>query len=543
MRPTPLTMAHLGEALLLLVYAGLVAAVIWWMAGGWVTSLGVLLGRHLSDRHPGAAALAVLVVAASTMVGAYRLRRRRLGVRSAAKTARVDAPTDPTEILAYAFFGALCAALVSRDGAATLAYLFGRDLAERFPTMTRLAGLAVAIVVLIALIQLADRRKRDQQAAGAVDPVVAWMRRRFRDYGVIVMVTVGLGVTLQVARGAFEMLVATWIAFYPWTPLALALAGLAGLADSLLSDYYGARPRPTIRMAAGKAGQSVLFALVLGTLAMLLLYWNYRGLLDSSALFARVSPATRVAFFAMPALFLAFVLAMLLRYARLGRRTRVLISFQHAREDTAQALQEALGASGLVARRIPYRGDYQHDRLLRTIQEEIRRCDAVVCLPGTEPSFVENEILVASTLRKFIVFVVGAAESRLPNTAFPCYPVFRLERVEPLRFTPLAELILLVAGHWRASLRYFLDSWTRLFSDGKTLLGVVAVFVGGTYLIGIGLAALPGSGTTSWAFLTRFHRIYLDLLGNWVVFWIWFNAFLVGCVFALVNQLQIGRAL
>ena len=57
------------------------------------------------------------------------------------------------------------------------------------------------------------------------------------------------------------------------------------------------------------------------------------------------------------------------------------------------------------------------------------------------------------------------------------------------------------------------------------------------------LAALPGSGTTAWSFLTRFHRLYLDLLGTWVVFWVWFNAFLVGCVFALVNQLRTRRVL
>jgi hypothetical protein len=291
------------------------------------------------------------------------------------------------------------------------------------------------------------------------------------------------------------------------------------------------------------AAESVLLVLGLVALAVLLLFWNYRGLLESSAVFAQVSPAVRAAFFAMPSIFLAFVLSMLLLFARAGRRARVFISFQHAREKTAVELERALHASGLIVRRIPFRHDYQHDALLRDIQEEIRRCDAVVCLPGAGPSFVEHEILVASTLRRYIVFLVGKTEPRLPNTAYYGYPVFRLERVERLEFKPVAELIMLVAGNWRASWRYFLDSWTRLFNDGKTLVMVIMTFVLGTYLVGASLAALPGSGTDPWRVLTRFHRIYLDLLGNWTPLWIWLNLFLIGSAFALVNQIRARRVL
>src|SRR5262249_19090141 len=114
---------------------------------------------------------------------------------------------------------------------------------------------------------------------------------------------------------------------------------------------------------------------------------------------------------------------------------------------------------------------------------------------------------------------------------------------ERFRFKPVAELILLVAGNWRASWRYFLDSWTRLFNDGKTLGAVVAIFVLGTYFVGITLASLPGSGTGPWRILTRFHRVYLDLLGTWTPLWIWLNCFLIGCAFALVNLIRTRRVL
>jgi hypothetical protein len=228
-----------------------------------------------------------------------------------------------------------------------------------------------------------------------------------------------------------------------------------------------------------------------------------------------------------------------------GHRVRVFISFQHGREESAAQLEQALTRAGLVARRIPFRDDWQHDALLRSIQDELRRCDAMVCLPGANPSFVENEVLVASTLRKFIVFVVGEHEPRLPNTAFYGYPVFRLERVARRGWTAVAELILLVAGHWRASIRYLADSWSGLFDEahGRVLLALVVALVGGSYLAGIVVATISGGIADAWDFVRGFHRFYLDLTGGWVMPWAVFNAFLIGSLFALVNLLRTRRVL
>ena len=44
-------------------------------------------------------------------------------------------------------------------------------------------------------------------------------------------------------------------------------------------------------------------------------------------------------------------------------------------------------------------------------------------------------------------------------------------------------------------------------------------------------------------FLRWFHRAYLDLLGDWLMFWVWLNAFLIGSVFALLNLLRVRRVL
>ncbi len=540
---TASTLALLKEAFLLIALAALVSRVLWAIVGdGWADHLGALFGQYLSPNFPRLAATAGLFLAASAVMGLYRWRRGRTAERPTKATTRPVSQTDSFEVLAYALFGLLCATVLSRGGLDNLSRIVGSDLAARYPFPAKLAGVAVAGLTLFWLIWLVDRRKKASTAGGSVAPPIAALRRLFSGYFTILAVTFGFGAALLLTARVIGALIEAWVLFYPWLAIAFALAALGVVVDSL-RPLFRSSQRPSLLIALRETGQSALWIFALCALAVLLLFWNYQGFLESKAVFGQVSRATQVAFFAMPALFSAFVLVTLLLYARAGRRAQVFISFEHAREETAVALAQALGESGLTVQRISFRDDYQHDTLLQAIQEKIRRCDAVVCVPGERPSFVENEILVASALRKFIVFLVGEAEPRLPNTAYYGYPVFRLERVERLKFKPVAELILLVSGNWRASLRYFLDSWTRLFGDAKTLLAVIAVFAGGTYLIGGVLASLPHSGTRPWLFATRFHRAYIDLLGNWTLFWVWLNLFLIGCVFAIVNQVRTRRVL
>ena len=107
----------------------------------------------------------------------------------------------------------------------------------------------------------------------------------------------------------------------------------------------------------------------------------------------------------------------------------------------------------------------------------------------------------------------------------------------------MAQLILLVAGIWKASLRHFLDSWARLFEDGKLLFWLIVFFVAGTYVVGAAYAFVAEGFDEARGFLLGFHRFYLGLLGGWMILWIWFNAFLVGSVFALIGQVRARRVL
>lgn len=159
----------------------------------------------------------------------------------------------------------------------------------------------------------------------------------------------------------------------------------------------------------------------------------------------------------------------------LGIRRRVFVSFHHSLEPVAVELTTALTKAGLVVRRIPFDPAHQHDQLLAKVQAELRRCDALVCLPGPVASFVESEVLTASTMRKLIVFIVGDEDPRLPNTALYGYPTFRLDRTRRRRFEPVGQLLLLGLGSLRATASHVgATRVLRVFDSPRLALAVVA---------------------------------------------------------------------
>jgi hypothetical protein len=452
-------------------------------------------------------------------------------------------------LLAGALIATIVLYLLLRGGVLELFGLaFGHDVSASHADVGAFAVLLAGAILLVSFYVFVQRRSHtneepvaDGASTGAdpdspTDPVIQRMEWIFWRYVAALGVVIGITMLFGFGRETIEL----WRRHYPWMQLAYALGALVSIVDSIY--VWRAKPKPLLTML-NQACQSLVVVLAIVAFAAVVLTWIYDGLMASSQAFSRAPRATQIALFAMPAAFLAFVLLMLLRYAYAGQRVRVFISFHNSREAVASALERALGDAGLIVRRIPFRGDYEHDSLLQTIQDEIRHCDAMVCLPGARPSFVENEVLVASTLRKFIIFLVGEADPRLPNTAYYGYPVFRLERVQRLNYAPMSQLVLLVAGNWKVSLRYFLDSWSRLIGDGKTLLRVSIAFVAGTYLVGGAIAFATAGIAEVKVFVLGFHRAYLDLLGGGVLAWIWLNVFLVGCVFALINQSHTRRVL
>ena len=504
------------------------------MLGALVAWIAMPLFRSLAEQLPFPHGVSIgSLFASAAVILALARRRRRLRRTSTSPT---KSTTDAATMLAYACLGLLFGGLLSGDWMMTFGSLAGPRLTAASPGAAILVGIAIMVATIVLLSRRDTRRATDAASDVQEDVWLARMESIFNTGAALV----GLAFALGVALLFLQFIVSSWVRTYPWSLIALALFAAYLLWESVRDR----RRQPTSATATIKEfGQGLAIVLIICAVVTLVLDINYRGFIESSAVFETMTPATRLAFFAMPAAFLAVLAIGLARFAYSGHHVRVFVSFHHSREETAEALERSLAERGLVVGRIPFRPDYAHDDLLQRIQREIRGCTAMVCLPGAQPSFIENEVLVASTLRKFILFVVGETDPRLPNTAYYGYPVFRLERLSRQNFEPIAQLILLMAGNWKASLRHFLDGWTQHLANGRLLLWLVIVFVAGTYVVGAFYAAMTAGFAEVVRFVSSFHRAYIELLGGWMILWIWLNAFLIGSVFALTGQIRARQVL
>ena len=165
------------------------------------------------------------------------------------------------------------------------------------------------------------------------------------------------------------------------------------------------------------------------------------------------------------------------------RRLRVFIGYSHIHEAVVPRIASSLVMHGLRVDFLPM-GAPAHDAVISRVQGALSESDVLLTLPGVERSFVDAEILTASALGKPIVFLRVGTESTLPDTAFEGYPVFNLDRLEPLRFRPLARFLEYACHHRRDVLRdvhrVWVGFWFFLSAFGMVYmaLGVVGELVG-----------------------------------------------------------------
>ena len=141
---------------------------------------------------------------------------------------------------------------------------------------------------------------------------------------------------------------------------------------------------------------------------------------------------------AFPVLFVSIVLTC---KAFSRRKLDVFISFSRTREAIAENLQKNFEFAGALVFRIPFQESATHQDVVAQATKGIKGCDSFVCLPGHSQSYVEHEVLAATTSDKPIVFVVSEASGTLPNTADKRYPVFRLETAVKEQFKSLIEFL------------------------------------------------------------------------------------------------------
>ncbi len=169
------------------------------------------------------------------------------------------------------------------------------------------------------------------------------------------------------------------------------------------------------------------------------------------------------------------------------RRIRVFITYQHDLKERVRVMCEQLRAHGVRSWFIPFDTRAEHDDVLRRVLDGIRSADLVITVPGSQPSFVDAEILSATTLQKPLLIVTGEHVGRRLGTAFEGYPRFSMRMLEKGGYRPLAELIHHVCNHWSSAwnvigmgVRAFCWVWSgagALLVVGHFLLDVVTYLV------------------------------------------------------------------
>jgi len=155
--------------------------------------------------------------------------------------------------------------------------------------------------------------------------------------------------------------------------------------------------------------------------------------------------------------------------------TRVFVSYQHGREAAAQEVERSLRRASVDALRLPFLATVDHDALLDSVHDGIRKCDVLICLPGKSSSFVDAEVSMAFGMKKPMVFVLDATEgARLPNTAKKGYPLFSAEALRAEGYATLAAFVSYVTGDVSVALKPYAAALRHLGRTGALVLTVWA---------------------------------------------------------------------
>jgi hypothetical protein len=148
----------------------------------------------------------------------------------------------------------------------------------------------------------------------------------------------------------------------------------------------------------------------------------------------------------------ALAIATIILHAHLLRRRHpiVFISYKHAKmghllPDIATAFERG----GLVASFVPFKPKADRDEIIDEVEDRIRQCDVVVCLPGDEPSWVESEVASAGAQRKPLILVLPRENNGAPDSASRQYPALILELLAARDYAPLVDFIGYVHGNAR----------------------------------------------------------------------------------------------
>jgi hypothetical protein len=152
-------------------------------------------------------------------------------------------------------------------------------------------------------------------------------------------------------------------------------------------------------------------------------------------------------------------IAGLLHFASRWRaKAKVFISYEHGQESVAELIAKQLQNRSIVIYKLPFVDAPEHDELLDDVRASIVRSNLILCIPGRQTSFVENEIAMAFALSKPMLFVLSESDTPfLPNTAKKGYPLFDREQIKIDRGVTLAAFCSYLAADRHSTVQLYLS--------------------------------------------------------------------------------------
>jgi hypothetical protein len=123
------------------------------------------------------------------------------------------------------------------------------------------------------------------------------------------------------------------------------------------------------------------------------------------------------------------------------RRIRIFISFMHDYEPIVMEIEKALEGPAIHVIRLPFRRGRDHNDVIKESLGAVDSADAVVVVPGAEPSWMANELGHAVGSHKPIVVIKHLSDQPLSASLYSGYPVFAWDKIRN-DFRPLRRFLI-----------------------------------------------------------------------------------------------------
>ena len=123
------------------------------------------------------------------------------------------------------------------------------------------------------------------------------------------------------------------------------------------------------------------------------------------------------------------------------RRVKIFISFKHDYESIATEIENGLVDHDILVVRLPFSSRRDHDDVIAESLDAVTAADAVVVVPGPEPSWMANELGHAVGSKKPIVVIKHLPDQQLSDSLYRGYPVFAWDKLREGKFVPLRRFL------------------------------------------------------------------------------------------------------